>query len=140
MRNSDLEVRAWGDEFGLHAAASPHRWGRVRTGTRKSLDYLSFGAFVDDLAVFRERVRKRGIGTSPPPHALDDGGLWLRDDDGTLIEIREAEKVSPNGKSDSTTTSSAAGTAGHHCPRMRPSCGRGASRTCSSSQAMSRAR
>jgi catechol 2,3-dioxygenase len=106
-----LEVRTQGDEFGLHAAAGPHRWARVRAGTRKSLDYLSFGAYAADMPMFRERVRKRGIGTSAPPHALDDRGLWLRDDDGILIEIRAAKKVSPDGRSESTTTSSPAGTA-----------------------------
>jgi catechol 2,3-dioxygenase len=94
-----LEVRPSGDEFGLHAADGPHRWGRFRAGAAKSLDYLSFGAFAEDLPTFRERLKNRGVTTvAPPAGAVDDSGLWFHDDDGTLIEIRVAAKVSPNEK------------------------------------------
>ena len=95
-----LEVTASGNEFGIHAADGPHRWGRFAAGPQKALGYLSFGAYAEDMPVFAERLGRRGIRTlAPPTFALDDRGIWFRDDDGTLIEIRVAAKVSPDAKS-----------------------------------------
>ena len=92
-----LQTHTGGDELTIHAAESPHRWGRFREAPKKALDYLSFGAYADDMATFRERLRARGIAElSPPPMAEDDTAIWFRDDGGTLIEIRVAEKVSPD--------------------------------------------
>src|SRR5206468_3430621 len=47
----------------------------------------------------------------PPPDAQSNG-LWFRDPDGTPIEIRVAEKSSPNEKSSHESISSAPGVAG----------------------------
>lgn len=95
-----LQVRSAGDELTLHTAASAHRWGRFRSGAVKALDYLSFGAFAEDVPTFHERLRARRVARLPAPaHAVDDSGIWFRDDDGTLIEIRVADKVSPDTKS-----------------------------------------
>jgi catechol 2,3-dioxygenase-like lactoylglutathione lyase family enzyme len=99
-RRFGLDVRPAGDEFGLHTFESPHRWAQFRRGPTKALAYLSFGAYAEDMPVFRDRLERRGVATvAPPPNAVDDTGLWFHDDDGTLLEIRVAAKVSPDVKS-----------------------------------------
>ena len=40
----------------LHTHGHPHRWGSVVEGPGKKLQFISFGAFEDDLPRFRERV------------------------------------------------------------------------------------
>jgi catechol 2,3-dioxygenase-like lactoylglutathione lyase family enzyme len=95
-----LSVSAGTDEFEIAASDSPHRWGRVSSGQKKMLRYLSFGAYGEDMPAISERIKQRGIALlAPPSDAVDDTGIWFRDDDNTLIEIRVAEKVSPDAKS-----------------------------------------
>lgn len=107
-----LGVTSGGNEFSVHAADGPHRWGRFMPGVRKSLGYLSFGAYAEDMPAFAHRLRQRNVRVlAPPPDAVDESGIWFRDDDGALIEIRVAEKVSPNAKSSVTNPSVAAGVA-----------------------------
>src|SRR4029450_1653865 len=74
-------------------------------GPRKKLHYLSFGAFEDDLPRFREHLNGLNVERLPPPAGFESNGLWLRSHDGVPIEIRVAEKSSPNAKSTFTTTS-----------------------------------
>jgi catechol 2,3-dioxygenase len=107
-----LSVEPAGAELTLSAAEMPHRWARLGEGTRKALDYLSFGAYPEDLPVFRERLPAQGIAVMPAPRqAVDDTGLWFRDPDGIVIEIRVGAKVSPNRKSLPTPSASFPGVA-----------------------------
>jgi catechol 2,3-dioxygenase len=120
-----LDVRAAGEGLELYARGNPHRWGRYRSGPAKKLDYLSFGIYAADVDGFRKRLAQRGVTLErPPAHALDESGIWFRDPDGTLVELRVAEKVSPNGKSSSTHLISPEGTAGaplrENAPRVHP--------------------
>jgi catechol 2,3-dioxygenase-like lactoylglutathione lyase family enzyme len=99
-RSFGLEVRGEGDEFALSTFEDPHRWGRVREGARKAIDYVSFGAYAEDMPEFRERlVARRIMLLAAPEGAVDDSGVWFRDDDGTLVEIRVGPKVTPDAKS-----------------------------------------
>jgi catechol 2,3-dioxygenase-like lactoylglutathione lyase family enzyme len=136
-----LQVRSAGDELTLHTVGSAHRWGRFRSGAVKTLDYLSFGAFAEDVPTFHERLRARRVARLPAPaHAVDDSGIWFRDDDGTLIEIRVADKVSPDTKSSVSNPTASPGVAAMPLRVDAPPSSRGAFRTCSSSRAMSRER
>ncbi len=108
-----LTVQPEAHEFTFTAADSAHRWGRYVEGPRKALRYISFGAYAEDMATFAHRLRQRRIATLPPPPGMarDESGIWFRDDDGILIEIRVAEKVSPNAKSAAENPSVPAGVA-----------------------------
>ncbi len=107
-----LDVRAQGGGLELHTVGSDHRWGTLVEGSRKRLHHVSFGAFADDIERFRERLERLGIGRLDPPAGFESNGLWLRDADGTLVEIRVAEKSSPNAKAGFEMPSSPAGVAG----------------------------
>jgi catechol 2,3-dioxygenase-like lactoylglutathione lyase family enzyme len=107
-----LDVRAEGGALHLHTGGHPHRWGTVIEGPRKQLQFISFGAFEEDLPGFRERLQRMHIGRLDPPPGAESNGLWFRDPDGTPIEIRVAEKSSPDAKSSFANASAGPGVAG----------------------------
>ena len=98
-RSFGLDVREEGGKLNVYTRGNPHRWGSIAEGPRKKLNYMSFGAFEDDLPRFRERLKSLRIELLDAPPGFESTGLWFRDEDGTLIEIRVAEKSSPNEKS-----------------------------------------
>lgn len=94
-----LQTREEDGKLALYTAGHPHRWGTVAEGPRKKFNYVSFGVFEDDLPRFRQRLEHLGIDRLDPPKGFESNGIWFRDPDSTLIEIRVAEKSSPNEKS-----------------------------------------
>jgi len=94
-----LEVRQVGERLDLYTAGHPHCWGSVHAGFMpKRLEYLSYGIHAEDQPAFRDRIDRHGLGCAP--HPLSDGsGLWLRNPDGTPLQLVVAPKVSPGGKS-----------------------------------------
>jgi catechol 2,3-dioxygenase-like lactoylglutathione lyase family enzyme len=93
-----LDVRNAPGGFDLHTFGQQHRWGTYREGARKKLDHLSFGAYAADMPAFKKHLEAKGIALLDAPRGSDGAGLWFRDFDGTLIEIRAAEKSSPDAK------------------------------------------
>jgi catechol 2,3-dioxygenase-like lactoylglutathione lyase family enzyme len=93
-----LDVRRSGDRLDLHTFGAPHCWGTVfGNGQPKRLQYLSFGIYAEDLEAFKDRL---AAFDTAPAHALSDGqGLWVRDSEGTPIQIVVAPKMSPSSKS-----------------------------------------
>jgi catechol 2,3-dioxygenase-like lactoylglutathione lyase family enzyme len=94
-----LDVRERAGALDIHTHGHTHRWGSVTQGPRKKLEFISFGAYEDDLPRFRERLDGLRIERRDPPPGAESNGLWFCDPDGTLIEIAVAEKTSPDAKS-----------------------------------------
>jgi catechol 2,3-dioxygenase len=119
-----LTVQEDGAALGLQTEGSAHRWGRISEGPRKALRYLSFGAFGDDVERFRARLDQLGSERIDPPPGVESNGLWFRDCDGTPIEIKAAEKTSPNAKppfGDVSSPPAVRGTGGRSgASRVRP--------------------
>jgi catechol 2,3-dioxygenase-like lactoylglutathione lyase family enzyme len=105
-----LDLRAEGQGFELYTHGHPHRWGTITEGSKKKLTYMSFGVFEDDFPQFRARLQEQGIAQLDPPRGFESNGLWFRDPDGTLLEIRVAEKSSPSEKSPVTIDAATPGT------------------------------
>lgn len=98
-RNFGLDVRDDGDDLDLRTFGHPHRWARVTQADRKALQYLSFGVFADDMPRFVDHLRHLGIAaTEGRDHNAQS--LWVADPHGVPIEIRVAEKSSPNSKAE----------------------------------------
>ncbi len=95
-----MDVREEGNTLGLYTFGHTHRWGSISEGASKKLSYLSFGVFDDDFEGFRRHVEGQGVKLIDPPPGLCSNGFWFRDHDGNLVEIRVAEKTSPNSKSE----------------------------------------
>jgi catechol 2,3-dioxygenase-like lactoylglutathione lyase family enzyme len=98
--------------LGLYTKDHPHRWVAVRKGTAKRLRYLSFGAYAEDLDQLAAQMELAGAQPASP--AFDDGpdGLWYAGFDWLPINIRIAEKSSPDMKSQFGADSAPAGVSG----------------------------
>ncbi len=94
-----LDIREEQGGLGLYTFGHPHRWGLLREGPRKALSHLSFGIFDDDVPRFQARLQQAGIQRLDPPPGLESNGIWFNDCNGLLVELRVAEKSSPNAKS-----------------------------------------
>jgi catechol 2,3-dioxygenase-like lactoylglutathione lyase family enzyme len=95
-----LEVREQGNALRLYTHGNDHCWGVVEEGPRKSLKHLSFGMFADDTVRFTSHLDRLGVTRIDPPLGIESNGLWFRDPDGTAIELRVADKSSPNAKAE----------------------------------------
>jgi catechol 2,3-dioxygenase-like lactoylglutathione lyase family enzyme len=119
-----LDLREESNALHVYASASQHRWGSVVEGPHKKMHHISYGVFEDDMPRFRERLDKLRIEQLDPPPGFESNGIWFRDHDGNLVELRVAEKSSPNDKSVTANVSSAAGVAGapsrSAVPMVRP--------------------
>ncbi len=113
-----LDVREEGNALGLFTHGHEHRWGRVTEGPAKRLNYVSFGAYAEDLEGLRARLKQNDVAQIDPPEGFESNGVWFRDPDGTLIEMRVAEKSSPNEKAAQSNPSSPPGVQGSH-PRSK---------------------
>jgi catechol 2,3-dioxygenase len=91
-----LDVKAEGATLLLGTHGNPHTWGSIGEGARKKHGHLSFGAFEDDIDRFAERLQTMGVKRLDPPPGVDSNGLWFRDHDDNLIEIKVAPKSSPD--------------------------------------------
>ena len=95
-----LDVREEGNDLGLYVHGIAHRWGRVVEGTSKKLAYVSFGAFADDMPRFEARLAEVGVQRTDPPPGQVSNGIWFRDPWGMQLEIKVADKTSPNSKAE----------------------------------------
>ena len=94
-----LETKEQAGALDIYTDGHPHCWGSVVEGPRKRLQFISFGAFEDDLPRFRARLDQLRVARIDPSPGAQSNGIWFHDPDGTPIEIRVAEKSSPNEKS-----------------------------------------
>jgi len=92
-----LDVRRDRDNLELRTHGSEHCWASVHAnGAPKRLQYLSLSAYDDDVDALAARLRARG---TCEPHPLSDGrGAWVRDADGTPIQLVVGPKVTPSQK------------------------------------------
>jgi hypothetical protein len=67
----------------------------LHPGPKKRLHHLAFGAPRDDYAQVQEAIQRAGIREVDPPVGGLDGGMWIRDPDGNLLNIRDEELLTP---------------------------------------------
>jgi catechol 2,3-dioxygenase-like lactoylglutathione lyase family enzyme len=94
-----LNLKVKDSKLELFAHDNPHRWGILMEGTEKALQYISFAAYEEDYEPLRKKIEQNGVKLLDPPKGFESRGFWFRDPDGILVEIRIAEKSSPNVKS-----------------------------------------
>ena len=95
-----LDVREVEGRADLYTLGHRHRWASIyqRPGP-KQLEYVSFGIYADDLDALVQRLVQMGVATTPPHALVDEQGIWIRDPDGTPVQIVGAPQVSPAAKS-----------------------------------------
>ena len=122
-----LDVREEGQGLGLYTFGSDHRWASLGEGPRKRLAHMSFGAFEEDFEPMKRRIEAGGVRLMDAPKGLSDArsnGVWFLDPFGTPIEVKVAEKSSPDSKMEFTTASAPGGRMGsmqrRHASRVQP--------------------
>ncbi len=103
-----LNTKADRAHLDIYTFGSTHRWGHLTEGDSKKLSYLSFGVFEGDLERFRKNLHLLGIAELDPPTGMANHSIWIRDNNGILLELKVAEKSSPNAKSEFGSAASAA--------------------------------
>ncbi|MGE3301654.1 MAG: VOC family protein [Hyphomonadaceae bacterium] len=93
-----LDVQEEAEALALRTAGSGHVWGRVSEGPRKKLNLVSFAAYAEDVPRFEAHLARIGVARVDPPKGFESNGIWVRDPDGVLIEVRAGEKTSPDAK------------------------------------------
>lgn len=111
-RSFGLDVREVPQGLALHTFGHPHQWGLIVEGPCKRLHHLSFGAYADDMPAFRDRLVRLGIPLIDAPAGFESNGLWLRDPDGTPVEIKVAPKCMADAKATVLCPTSPAGVRG----------------------------
>jgi catechol 2,3-dioxygenase-like lactoylglutathione lyase family enzyme len=106
-----LDVREKGNTLELYTFGSNHRWASIGEGPTKKMNFLSFGVFEEDFEPMKRRVEDAGIRLMDAPKGYDSNGVWFYDHNGVLIEIKVAEKSSPDDKMGFAMASAPAGTA-----------------------------
>jgi len=91
-----LEARTCGTSVRLFTAGSTHCWRVLHEGFRKRLQYVSFGVFPGELSRYRDHLRWLGIELIAPSQRAESEGVWFKDCDGVMVEIKVAEKSSPD--------------------------------------------
>jgi catechol 2,3-dioxygenase len=92
-----LDVHRTADALSLRTFGHDHVWGVIKKGPRKRLGHVTFGAYREDMPVFRRRLAEYGITPEASPAGSEDA-IWFRDPVGMLVELRVAPKSSPEGK------------------------------------------
>ena len=65
-------------------------------GPRKRLHHVAFGAAGAEFDATRESLQRAGVSQVDPPRGAPEGGLWVRDPDGNLVNVRpEAGETPP---------------------------------------------
>ena len=94
-----LDVRPVDGRLDLYTFGHPHRWGSIYRGHGpKRIEYLTFAAYAEDIDALTAQIDRSGAARSDPHRLADVPGLWLRDPDGTAVQIVAAPKVSPADK------------------------------------------
>jgi catechol 2,3-dioxygenase-like lactoylglutathione lyase family enzyme len=95
-QNFGLRDRATRDEaVHLGPAQLPRASVLLLPGPKKRLHHLAFGAPTDDFSQVQEAIQRAGVREVDPPAAAIDGGMWIRDPDGNLLNIRDEGPLTP---------------------------------------------
>ena len=93
-------------------AGDGHRWARMLPSDRKSLAYLSFNCYADDLSALKAQVKAAGASFDVVPPGENTDGFWFKDPDGNLIQVRSGAKTMPDAQSPLTQTGISGGVRG----------------------------
>lgn len=86
-----LEAREKDSSIVLRCAGREQDQVLLVEGPTKHLHHLCFGTRADEIDDIKAAVEKNGTKLVDPPNAVASDGLWFRDPQGTLINVKVAE-------------------------------------------------
>jgi catechol 2,3-dioxygenase-like lactoylglutathione lyase family enzyme len=86
-----LQASAAGNGAVLRCEGRDQDQVRLLEGARKRLHHIAFGARAEDLAALQARLAAERVPLLDAPKEGGGDGLWFRDPDGVLVNVRVAE-------------------------------------------------
>jgi catechol 2,3-dioxygenase-like lactoylglutathione lyase family enzyme len=90
-----VDVPGRGDAARLRPARQEREAVLLYPGRRKRLHHLCYGAPGEDFLRVRDALRAGGVPEADPPRGAPEGGLWIRDPDGNLVNVRDEKPPEP---------------------------------------------
>ena len=84
-----------GDAVRLKPARQTREAVLLYPGPRKRLHHLAYGATGEDFAQVKAALAAAEVKGLDPPRGAPEGGIWVRDPDGHLVNIREEPAPQP---------------------------------------------
>jgi len=84
-----VDASGGGQAVGLKPACQTREAVLLYAGPRKRLHHLCYGAAGEDFAQTRTALASAGVKEIDPPRGAREGGIWVRDPDGNLVNIRD---------------------------------------------------
>jgi catechol 2,3-dioxygenase-like lactoylglutathione lyase family enzyme len=91
-----LESNERGNELALRCAGRAQDQIRLLQGPKKKLAWVSFGTAAAELPALKRALESRGAPFVEAPVREDADGIWFRDPDGDVINVRVAEAAPVN--------------------------------------------
>ena len=85
-----LEGASLGDDLAFRCPGRDQDQVRLIEGKKKKLAYVSFGTAAPELPGLQRRLERSGIKLVDAPVKLGGEGIWFRDPDGDLVNVRAA--------------------------------------------------
>lgn len=120
-----VDATGSGDAVRLRAARQDREAVMLFAGPKKRLHHLCYGATGEDFAQVRAGLRAASVGEIDPPRGAPEGGIWIRDPDGNLVNVRE--ETAPAAPSDAPPALNGPGYTERVAERGAPERGTGAS-------------
>lgn len=98
--DAGLQVRARDNMGVVRCEGRDQDQIRLMEGPRKRLHHVAFGTTEEGFAAFCRRLETAGISLEGAPNAFTDDGLWVRDPDGILVNVKVAEATPSLGGPD----------------------------------------
>jgi catechol 2,3-dioxygenase-like lactoylglutathione lyase family enzyme len=94
LRDFGLETTAKdGALLAQCAGRSQEQVRMVEGGEAKRLHHVSFTVRPGGLDAVQESLERSGVSVIEPPEGADEAGLWVRDPDGTAVQLLDTEPV-----------------------------------------------
>ena len=86
-----LEAGCAGEDLVFRCAGRAQDQLRLVKGAKKGIAWVCWGTRPEELASMRDGLKRAGVAFASPPASERADGLWLRDSDGILLNVRAAE-------------------------------------------------
>ena len=88
-----LEARRDGDDLVFRCAGRDQDQLRLIKGETKRIGWVCWGTRPDELALMTRRLDAAGVPLVSPPENAEREGIWVRDPDGILLNVRPADEA-----------------------------------------------
>ncbi|MFG3013877.1 VOC family protein [Streptomyces cinerochromogenes] len=95
LRSFGLETAAEHNRLVARCPGRDQEQVRMVEGPAKRLHYVAFSVAPGTLDTLRERLDRAGVTPIEPPAGAPEHGLWIKDPDGTPVQLLETAPVPP---------------------------------------------